>query len=78
MTQPNNNFEFLVEYLTAKVTEWLMIDRNLSLEEALVMFHNTATFEKLCDPATGLYIESPAYLYEVLQSEFRYGTIRNF
>lgn len=72
----NNNFEFLVEYTTAKITEWLMKERDMSLEEALVFFHNTETFEKLCDPATALYSESPGFVYEILQDEIRYGTIR--
>lgn len=73
----NNNFEFLVEYTTAKITEWLMKERDMSLEEALVFFHNTETFDKLCDPATALFIESPGFVYEILQDELRYGTIRH-
>lgn len=77
MKQTNNNFDFLVEYITAKVVEWLMKDQNLDLEKALVLFHNTETFEKLCEPKTDLYIESPAYIYEILQDEFRNGTLRN-
>lgn len=76
MNQTNNNFEFLVEYITAKVVEWLMEDRNIGLEEALVLFHNTETFEKLCERKTNLYIESPAYIYEILRDELRYGKLR--
>lgn len=76
MTQTDNNFEFLVEYITAKVVEWMMKDQVIGLEEALVRFHNTETFEKLCDRRTLLYIESPAYIYDLLQDEFRNGTLR--
>lgn len=76
MKTANNNFEFLVEYITAKVVEWMIKDFGLGLEEALVQFHNTETFEKLCERATNLYIESPAYVYEILQDELRNGTIR--
>lgn len=54
-----------------------MTDQNIGLEEALVQFHNTETFEKLCDLKTSLYIESPAYIYEILQDELRLGTLRN-
>lgn len=77
MKQTDNNFEFLVEYITAKVVEWMMKDQGIGLEEALVQFHNTETFEKLCDYKTALYIESPAYVYETFLVEFRQGTIRN-
>lgn len=76
MTQTDNNFEFLVEYITAKVVEWMMKDQCLGLEEALVRFHNTETFEKLCDRKTALYIESPAYVYDIYMEEFRRGTLR--
>lgn len=76
MTQTDNNFEFLVEYITAKVVEWMMKDQGIGLEEALVRFHNTETFEKLCDRKTALYIESPAYVYDIYMEEFRRGTLR--
>lgn len=76
MKHTDNNFEFLVEYITAKVVEWMMKDQGIGLEEALVRFHNTETFEKLCDRKTSLYIESPAYVYETFMDEFRRGTLR--
>lgn len=76
MTTDSNNFDFLVEYITAKVVEWLIRDRNIGLEEALLIFHNSETFGILCRQSTAMYIESPAYVYEILQEEFRQGTIR--
>lgn len=76
MEQPDKNFIFLVVYITARVVEWIMRDQNLGLEEALVMFHNSETFEKLCEKRTDLYIESPAYIYELLKEEMRRGTLR--
>lgn len=76
MKQSNNNFDFLVEYITARVVEWILRDQDLDLEEALLLFHNSETFEKLCEKKTDLYIESPAYIYELLTEELRRGTIR--
>lgn len=76
MTSTKNNFEFLVEYITTKVVEMLIKDRKIGLEEALLLFHNSETFEKLCDRKTDMYIESPGYLYEIFQEELRRGTIR--
>ena len=76
MKQSNNNFDFLVEYITARVVEWIMRDQDLDLEEALLLFHNSETFEKLCEKQTDLYIESPAYIYKLLTEELRRGTIR--
>lgn len=72
----DNTFEFLVEYITAKVVEWLIRDKNIGLEEALLLFHNSETFNKLCEHKTDMYIESPAYVYEILKKELSRGTIR--
>lgn len=76
MNTPDYNFDFLVEYITSRVVEWIMRDQNIGLEEALLQFHNSETFEKLCEKQTELYIESPAYIYELLNEEFRRGTLR--
>lgn len=76
MKSGTNNFDFLVEYITAKVVEWIIQDENISLENALLMFHNSETFDKLCNQQTDMYIESPAYIYEVFKSEMRRGTLR--
>lgn len=76
MKPGENNFEFLVEYITAKVVEWIIRDEMTSLENALLLFHNSETFEKLCERKTDIYIESPAYVYEIFKEELRRGTLR--
>jgi len=76
MKTEDNNFTFLVEYITTKVVEWIIADENVGLEEALLLFHNSETFEKLCEQKTDLYIESPAYIYDILKEELRRGTLR--
>lgn len=72
-----NNFDFLVEYITSRVVEWLIRDESLSIEDAMLLFHNSETFEKLCDKETDMYVESPAYIYEILREELRRGTLIN-
>lgn len=76
MKTEDNNFNFLVEYITAKVVEWIIVDNNISLEEALLLFHNSETFEKLCNRETDMYIESPAYVYEIFKEELLKGSLR--
>lgn len=78
MKEQDNIFDFLVEYITARVVEWIMRDQELGLEEALLLFHNSETFDRLCEKRTDLYIESPAYVYELMKEELRRGTIRGF
>lgn len=61
--------EFLVEGIIGDMVKWLMQDRSQSLHDALNLVYNSRTFEKLQNPATGLYAESSAYNYEMLVSE---------
>lgn len=76
MSSDKYTFEFLVEYISAKIIAWLMRDEGCSMEEALYRFQNSETFEILCRKSTGMYIESPAYVYDTLKIEFTRGTIR--
>ncbi len=69
-------FDFLVEYITTRVVEWIIRDENIGIEEALLLFHNSETFDKLCERKTDMYIESPAYVYDVFKDELRRGTLR--
>lgn len=71
-----NNFEFLVEYITAKVVERIVSEKGASIEDALLQFHNSETFEILCRQETGMYIESPGYIYEIYKEELLRGTVR--
>lgn len=52
-----------------------MEDNGYDLSTALKEFYNSETFVKLSDEATGLYIESSAYVYEMLKGEFEFGKI---
>lgn len=72
----NKKAQYLIEGITKDIVAYLMEDNDMDIAAALTLFHNSATFEKLSDGATGLYIESPAYVYEILKSELKMGKIR--
>lgn len=71
----NKNRQYLIEGLSKDIIAFLMEDHQMDLSEAVVLFYNSQTFEKLSDEATGLYIESSAYVYEILKSEMKMGKI---
>lgn len=75
MNTRDSNFDFLVDYITTRVAQGIMRDQNIELEEALLQFHNSETFEKLCEKGTDLYIESPAYVHELFKDELRLGSL---
>lgn len=67
--------QYLSEGIAKDIVAYLMEDEGLTLSEAIGLFHNSETFAKLSDPKTGLYIESSAYVYEILKSELKMGKI---
>lgn len=72
----NKRTQYLVEGITKDIITYLMQDNEYDLPMALKEFYNSETFAKLSDEATGLYIESSAYVYEILKEELRYGKIK--
>ena len=72
----NNLMKYFVEGISKDIIGYLMEDYGYDLTTALKEFYNSETFAKLLDEATGLYIESSAYVYEILKNEFKYGRIQ--
>lgn len=64
-----NEVAYLTEAVTRSLIEMLMGDRGLDVLQATRMLNETDTFAKLLDERTGLYRESPAYVYEFLKRE---------
>lgn len=71
----NNEFKYLKEGLTADLLEYLIVDYNMNIQEALRFIYESDTFSKLCDPDTGLYIQSSKYIYSYLKEEIENGQL---
>ena len=48
---------------------------NVTLAEALDILYNSETYEKLQDSRTGLYFQSPVYVFDFLVRELEQGKI---
>ena len=68
-----NTVKALMEGVTQDVIAYLVDDNNVSIEQAMETVYNSALFDKLSDPETGLYRESSAYVYTLLQDELKHG-----
>ncbi len=66
-------FKFLLEAISTDIIGWLIRDNEMSLKEAISTWYNSETFEKVSNPETGMYIESPAYNYDYLKRELVTG-----
>ncbi|MBQ7159120.1 MAG: hypothetical protein IJS09_06840 [Treponema sp.] len=67
--------EQLIEYITSDLISYIMDDAKVSMEEAMSSLYKSETFAKLNDFETGLYLESPLYVYDILKTEKAYGRI---
>ena len=63
--------EKLMEFTTQRIIQYLMHDRDMEVDEAMNLFYNSTVFEKLHDEETGLYLEGPLYVYDLLKNEIR-------
>jgi len=60
-----NRFEYLKTFLVAGVVQIISEEEHLSLKESFSKFYRSPIAEKLENKKTGLYLESPAYIYEL-------------
>ena len=67
--------EFLIEANTQDVLKLLIADCELSIPEATRRSYISEVCEKLQDIDTGLYLESPAYIYDLYLNELKNSKI---
>ncbi|MBQ8608278.1 MAG: hypothetical protein IJ417_08850 [Bacteroidaceae bacterium] len=65
------DIQYLNECMMRDLTMMLIKEYNVSLAKALDMLYNSQTFEKLQDARTGLYFQSPVYVFDFLQRELK-------
>ncbi|MBQ8806692.1 MAG: hypothetical protein IJZ68_09645 [Bacteroidaceae bacterium] len=70
-----NDIEYMVEHIAAELTILLMENRNLSFQEAIDTIYTSDTYMKLRDKNTGLYYQSPKYVYSFLEHELLTGVM---
>ena len=67
--------EFLIETNIQDVLKYIITDLGLSVTEAMRRFYVSEVFAKLQNTDTGLYLESPAYIYDLYQNEIKNGKL---
>lgn len=67
--------EQLIEYMIQDIVDMFATDQNIEYDEAMNKFYNSKVFEKLQDKETGLYLESPEYVYDLFKDEMNFGYI---
>ncbi len=67
--------EQLIEFTIQDIIRYLVSDLHIEYDDAMNIFYNSETFDKLQDIETGLYLDSSAYVYNILQDELNFGRI---
>ena len=63
--------ELLKDDLCVELAGYLVDDYHYSPEEAIEVLYTSETFERLQEEETGLYYQSPGYVYSFLQNELK-------
>lgn len=69
------DFEYQIECTTRDLADKLVGDFSMTVPQALRVVYNSETYEKLINPKTGLYFQSPLYVYDFLKNEVLAGRI---
>ena len=70
-----NEQKQLIEYMIQDIVDMITTDQKIEYDEAMNRFYNSEIFEKLQDKETGLYLESPEYVYDLFKDEMNFGHI---
>ena len=70
MTQPTHHqiATYLTNYVLSELVRYVMEDRGSSLEQAMEIVYNSPIMPALQDEENELYVQSPAYLYELMNT----------
>lgn len=67
MKQYNNEIEFIINCDVEKIVSLLQEDYGMTILDAFDTIYNSKIYKKLIDTETGLYIQSPLYIYQYLK-----------
>lgn len=69
------DFKYMIESMTTDLAELLSDKLRLNISDSLDILYNSDTYAKLNNPETGLYYQSPLYVFSYLESELNTGKL---
>lgn len=66
-----NEVDYAIEGLAKDLVLLLMEDFGMDMKSALRTLYTSDTYAKLQDAKTGLYFQSPRYVYDFLRNEVK-------
>ena len=73
MNQPNHHqiATYLTDYVLSELVKYLMEDTGCGIEQAMEKVYTSPLMEALQDEENELYVQSPAYLYELMKGRWQ-------
>lgn len=71
MKVTQEEFQNMKEEIVKDMIAFRMEEAGRTMQQALDEVYRSRLFEKLCDPASGLYFQSSRYVYSYLLDELR-------
>ncbi len=65
----------MIEYMMQDLIEMLTETKGIEYDAAMRTIYDSQVYDKLIDIETGLYRESPSYVFGLLQDELNFGHI---
>ena len=75
MKLTNTQIECMIEDLSSEIIRILMEEWQYNMTQAMEVYYNSDTFERLSDQTTGLYYQSAGYVYDFLKKELTTGQV---
>ncbi len=76
MKLDSKKIEFIINCDVEEIISFLQEDYGLNMLDAFDTIYNSKIYKKLTDTETGLYIQSPLYIYEYLKEEIDKPTMK--
>ncbi|MBQ0062945.1 MAG: hypothetical protein KBS94_02815 [Prevotella sp.] len=70
--------EYLISNIINEMVRYLIDEESLSLEQAMDVVYRSNTIQLLQMPEGELYVQSPAYVYEMMKQEICKDTASHF
>jgi hypothetical protein len=71
MTEPTHHqiANYLINYTLSELVKYVMEDTGCSIEEAMERVYNSPLMPAIQDEEGELYVQGPAYIYELMNNE---------
>ena len=73
MNQPTHHqiATYLTDYVLSELVRYVMEDTSCGIEQAMEKVYKSPLMEALQDEENELYVQSPAYLYELMNGQLQ-------